>query len=261
MKQKLSVGPDPDELFEVPQRDGTVLRKRRDDLDFDDLTARYHGSYETTERRDAKELRAKREADEHFAELGRLKKLRDQKGSRDLGKVSLPPRGSGIAWVPKPRVLLRSRVWASLGIYDHRMLAALECEHADHGGKQNGNLVLTYDDGEKVGIPRRFFNSTLARLSTLGLVNREHRGGYAGGALRDPSLYRLTYLPQKFEGASGSPIYLNPSNEWIEVELEVLDGKRVLKKGRPPPRKNCFRPVKVTPTKCQKATPTSLMPN
>jgi len=231
MKQKLSQGPDPDELFEVLQRDGTVLRKRRDDLDFDDLTARYHASDDTTERQDAKELRAKREADEHRAELRRLKKLRDKKGSRDLGKVSLPPQGSGIAWIPKPRVLLRSRVWASLGIYDHRMLAALECEHADHGGKQNGELVLTYDNGEKVGIPRRFFKLTLTRLNTLGLVNREHRGGYAGGALRDPSLYRLTYLPQKLEGASGAPLYLYPSNEWIEVELDVLAGKRVLKKG------------------------------
>ena len=102
MKQKLSQGPDPDELFEVLQRDGTVLRKRRDDLDFDDLTARYHASDDTTERQDAKELRAKREADEHRAELRRLKKLRDKKGSRDLGKVSLPPQGSGIAWIPKP---------------------------------------------------------------------------------------------------------------------------------------------------------------
>jgi hypothetical protein len=49
-----------------------------------------------------KELRAKREADEHRAELRRLKQLRDKKGSRDLGKVSLPPQGSGIAWIPKP---------------------------------------------------------------------------------------------------------------------------------------------------------------
>jgi len=90
---------------------------------------------------------------------------------------------------------------------------------------------LTYDNGEKVGIPRRFFKLTLTRLNTLGLVNREHGGCYAGGALRDPSLYRLTYLPQKLEGASGAPLYLYPSNEWIEVELDVLDGKRVLKKG------------------------------
>jgi hypothetical protein len=240
MKQKLSNGPDPDELFEVPQRDGTMLRKRRDDLDFDDLTARCHASDDSTERRNAKELRATREADDHRAELRRLKQLRNKKGSRDLGKVSLPPQGSGIAWIPKPRVLLRSRVWASLRIYDHRMLAALECEHADHGGRQNGELVLTYDDGEKVGIPRRFFNSTLKRLNTLGLVSREHRGGYAGGALRDPSLYRLTYLPQRFEGASGAPLYFYASNEWIEVELEVLDGKCVLKKGRPPPRKTAF---------------------
>jgi len=92
MKQNLSNGPDPDELFEVPQRDGTMLRKRRDDLDFDDLTARCHASDDSTERRNAKELRAKREADEHRAELSRLKKLRDKKGSRDLGKVSLPPK-------------------------------------------------------------------------------------------------------------------------------------------------------------------------
>jgi hypothetical protein len=175
------------------------------------------------------------EADDHRAELHRLKKLRDKKGSRNLGKVSLPPQGSGIAWIPRPRALLRSHVWASLGIYHHRMLAALECEHANHGGKQNGELVFTYTDGEKAGIPRRYFNATLTWLDTIGLMKREHQGSYAGGALRDPNLYRLTYLPQKIEQLSGPPLYLFPSNEWIEVEEEILAGKRVLRGKREPP--------------------------
>jgi len=175
------------------------------------------------------------EADDHRAELRRLKTLRDKKGSRKLGNVSLPPQGSGIAWIARPRALLRSRVWASLGIYHHRMLAALECEHANHGGKQNGELVLTYTDGERAGIPRRCFNETLAWLSAVGLVKREHQGSYAGGALRDPNRYRLTYLPQKIEQLTGPPLYLFPSNEWLEVEEEILAGKRVLRGKREPP--------------------------
>jgi hypothetical protein len=173
---------------------------------------------------------ARMEIGDHRGELIRLKKLRDKKGSHDVGKVSLPPQGSGIAWIPRPRGLLRSQVWASLGIYHLRMLAALECEHVDHGGKQNGSLVLTYSDGEKVGIPRRCFNQTLGWLRKVGLVELEHRGRYAGGALRDPNLYRLTYLPQMIEQVTGPPLYLFASNDWIDVELDVLDGKRTLRR-------------------------------
>jgi hypothetical protein len=234
-----------DELVEVPQLGGAVLVKRRGDLDFNDISARARAADDMVKpkTRSAKE-RIRDEVNDHRAELHRLKKLRDKKGSRNLGKVSLPPKGSGIAWIPRLRPLLRSRVWASLGIYHHRMLAALECEHANHGGKQNGELVFTYEDGERAGIPRRYFNQTLTRLIEIGLVNREHRGRYAGGAFRDPSRYRLTYVPQKVEELSGPPLYLFPSNEWIEVELEILDGNRALRKKRQPPTREKQRPAR-----------------
>ena len=109
----------------------------------------------------------------------------------------------------------------------------------DHAGKENGFLIFTYDDGVRAGIPRASFNSTIGWLIEVGLVEKTHNGGYAGGALRDPSRYRLTYLPQKHEEAIGGPTYLFPIHNWVDIELEVLDGKRFLreKKHKAPSRK------------------------
>src|SRR5262249_6948390 len=183
----------------------------------------------------------------------RLRQLRNQKGSRNVGKVSLPPQSSGISWVARPRALLRSRVWASLGIYHHRMLAALECEHADHGGKRNGALVFTYTDGEKAGIPRRYFKKTMKHLVDIGLAMVQHHGGYAGGALRDPNLYKLTYMPEMLEQLTGPPLYLYASNDWIDIELESLDGMRDLKAKRPSP--NLKRPPKKFTNQVSKTYP------
>jgi hypothetical protein len=223
--------PDKGELVEVPQRNGSVLMKRRGDLDFNDLNARAPANGDVPQPT-KKQIRS----DNHKAELQRLKKLRDNKGSGKIGKVSVPPQGLGISWSPRCRVMKRSRVWASLGIYHHRMLDALECEHEDHGGKQNGCIIFTFDDGEKAGIPRRCFKRTMDDLICVGLVKKEHQGRCAGGARNEPNLYRLTYLPYKIEDISGRPLYLYPSNEWIDVELDMIAGKRrSLKGNRQPP--------------------------
>src|ERR1700730_142950 len=67
---------DRDELVDVPQPDGSVIAKRRGDLNFDDLTARARASADTakSDRASIKDLRGKRELDWHRAELLRLRK-------------------------------------------------------------------------------------------------------------------------------------------------------------------------------------------
>jgi hypothetical protein len=66
---------DKDELLEVPQPDGTVIRKRRADLDFNDLVARAPAPPDLVklEGASAKDRRATRELDQHRAELLQLR--------------------------------------------------------------------------------------------------------------------------------------------------------------------------------------------
>lgn len=168
-----------------------------------------------------------------------MRKLRNQKGDSRRRKVFEIPKSIGIGWTAKPRTLLRSQVWRSLGIYERRALDALERGHCSNAGTENGFLVLTFDEGVRAGIPRRFFNRTMMRLISLGLVIMTRKGSYAGGARLDPNLYRLTYLPHKIKESVGPPIYLFPTNNWIAVELDIVAGKSALrdKRHKPPTRK------------------------
>jgi hypothetical protein len=185
-------GPDMDELGEVPQRDGAPRLKRRGDLDFDDLTARARAVSDTAGPQGTKaELRAKREADQHRDELERLRSwARNSKIKFKPSKILAVP--FDMSFIPRPSVLLSSHVWRSLGIYEHRLLAALEVEHCRHAGKENGNLVLTYDQALRCGIKRNRFLSTRSRLIELKLVEMTHEGQYREAAQRDPCRYRLT---------------------------------------------------------------------
>jgi hypothetical protein len=129
-----------------------------------------------------------------------------------------------MGFVAKPPALLRSAVWRSLGIYGRRMLDALEVEHCNHGGKENGYLVLTYDDAVRWGIPRRSFRATLAELVRKKLVEITHQGSYRGSAQLDPNLYRLTYLRFALRGV-GTTQYFPATHDWVDVELAAINGR------------------------------------
>jgi hypothetical protein len=105
-------------------------------------------------------------------------------------------------------------------------LTALEVEHYRHAGKENGYLVLTYDQAVRFGVARSSFRSVIANLVDLKLIEITHKGQYRQAARTDPNLYRLTYLKHKLESASGAPSYVQASHDWIEIELAVLDGRR-----------------------------------
>jgi hypothetical protein len=185
---------------------------------------------QTSEDNKAK-LRKKREADWLRAELTKLRDFsRNAKSSFKPSKIRVVP--PGMAFVPRPPLLLKSAVWRGLGIYERRMLEALEIEHCRHGGKENGYLILTYDQAVQAGIERRYFLRTIETLKELKLIEVTHTGQYGSLAKTDPNLYRLTYLLHKHAAVSGAPTYFHATHDWIDVELAILNGQRKL----PPPR-------------------------
>ena len=61
----------------------------------------------------------------------------------------------GVGWcVPLPRDLLNSPAWLAMSHQCRKLVDALMAEHADHGGLENGNLLVPYDTLQTRGIRR-----------------------------------------------------------------------------------------------------------
>jgi hypothetical protein len=85
----------------------------------------------------------------------------------------------------------RSPAWLHLSDTARRVLDRLEVEHMEHGGAENGSLVCTYKDFEKVGIRRASVSRALRECVLLGFLEVTQKGGRAISDVRWPSLYRL----------------------------------------------------------------------
>jgi hypothetical protein len=75
-----------------------------------------------------------------------------------------------------------------MSINARRMLDLLELEHMAHGGRENGNLMLTF---VRAGIRRESIAPTMVELERLGWIE-VYRGGYRGFARSMPNRSRLT---------------------------------------------------------------------
>ena len=69
---------------------------------------------------------------------------------RDVGR---PPRDQPWCWYAIE--MMQSDAWRDISINDRRMLDRLESENMSHGGYEDGNLVVTYDQFVAAGIRRK----------------------------------------------------------------------------------------------------------
>ncbi|MFO1143168.1 MAG: hypothetical protein U1E59_12370 [Amaricoccus sp.] len=129
-----------------------------------------------------------------------------------MARRSKPSNPSTIAgqFIAHRVAMLESDAWACLTFTARRALDRLEIEHAHHGGKENGNLVCTYRDFEHFGIRRPSIPSAIRLLVAAGLLEITHQGRGGNSDFRDPSRYRLTYLPT---------LKHKPTDEWERFTL------------------------------------------
>jgi DNA-binding FadR family transcriptional regulator len=105
----------------------------------------------------------------------------------------------------------RSPAWLHLSDTARRVLDRLEVEHMEHGGAENGTLICTYKDFEKIGIRRASISRAIRECVFLGFLEVTQKGGRAISDNRWPSLYRLTYV-------SGRGKRPDVSNEWQRIK-------------------------------------------
>ena len=124
-------------------------------------------------------------------------------------------------FAPRLIEMLRSPAFRVLSLSAHRILARIEIELGNHGGRDNGKLPVTYQNFKDFGISNR---DDIARgnglLCALGFVERTGRGHAGNGEFRRPNLYRLTYLPAFGKG---------PTHEWRKIET-VEEAEKVARK-------------------------------
>jgi hypothetical protein len=150
------------------------------------------------------------------AKVGRAANKFGNKSSFKPSKITNVPAGE--AFIQHWKKLLESRAWRSLSRHAYLALWRLEAEHCNHAGKENGSLIVLYDQFEEWGIPRKWIKPTLTDLVNVGLLVIERQGIAARRGDGIPSLYRLTYLPSKHVPIAGSPYYLEPTNDWTVFE-------------------------------------------
>jgi hypothetical protein len=112
-------------------------------------------------------------------------------------------------FVGRPVEMLESPAYRVLSQSAHRVLSRIEVELGHHGGKDNGNLPVTYDDFEHYGIvDRHLIAQAIRELVAVKLIEIT-KTGYAGNSeFRSPNLFRLTYKHTKRE---------EPTHDWRRI--------------------------------------------
>jgi hypothetical protein len=146
----------------------------------------------------------------------------DAKG-RSTGRLRTN-RHTRIAGQFAPRLIdmLRSPAFQVLSLSGHRVLARIEIELADHGGRDNGQLPVTFKDFEEYGIERHAIGPALAECQALGFIEITRRGRAGNGEWRVPNLFRLTYRHTKSEP---------PTEEWQRI-ASITEAKAIAGEAR-----------------------------
>ena len=89
--------------------------------------------------------------------------------------------------------MLRSPAFCLLSRAAHQILARLEIELADHGGRDNGKLPLTYAQLEEYGLHGHAIAPAIRELEALGFIEVTEQGRAGNAEFRRASKFRITY--------------------------------------------------------------------
>jgi hypothetical protein len=140
--------------------------------------------------------------------------------------------------------MIESPAYRVLSFHARRCLDRIEIEHLRHGGNENGQLPVTYDQFIEYGVmSRRFIGPALRELEALGFIEITEHGCAGNAAYRAPNKFRLTYIPAEWKA----------TDEWRRIKTceEAMTiaqkarakkpGKWRIEKQKPVPQIDVFR--------------------
>lgn len=145
-----------------------------------------------------------------------------------------PKRKNSIDGQFAPRLIemLRSSAFKVLSLSARRLLDRLEIELANHGGTNNGRLIVTYNDFEAYGIDRQAIGPAMREAITLGFVEVTERGRPSESDFgRHPNKFRLTYRDGSVQDS-----WSKPTNEWraFRSPAGALEAQKIARKAKDP---------------------------
>lgn len=143
----------------------------------------------------------------------------------------------------RPVEMLKSPAFRVLSLAGHRIMARVEIELARHGGRGNGQLIVTHANFIAFGIDHKAVAQRIREVEALGLIELTQRGSAGNAQHHVPNMFRLTYLPTD---------HGQPTDDWkkiaSEAEAGVLAAKaRASKRQRSHTPKRGERPTPLFP--------------
>jgi hypothetical protein len=139
-------------------------------------------------------------------------------------------------FAPRTISMLKSPAFCALSLSARRVLDRLEIELASHGGRDNGQLPLTYAQLEAYGLHKDAIAPAIRECVALGFVEITQLGRASSTAeYRHPSKYRLTYRPTE-DGVQ--------SDEWRRIKNEEEAEMKARTARLSPPQKTKRHPRK-----------------
>jgi hypothetical protein len=180
------------------------------------------------------------------------------------------PKGSQWTWWTIE--MMESPAYRALSLSAHRVIARIRIELANHGGKDNGKLPVTFQDFEKYGVHRHAIAPAIREAEALGWIRVTQEGRAGTGDYRAPNMFALTHMPVN---------ELKPTNDWNKIETmaeaEVIAnavrktpntsagkrtstsvGKRTSNAKSPPPKTALQGPAETAPLSIYQRVPTAL---
>jgi hypothetical protein len=180
-----------------------------------------------------------------------------KRGRHDPNAKKLPFMMDG-PFVARPLPMLESPAFWALSFAAHRFLIRLEIEHQRHAGKENGRLIVTYDQFAQ-WMHRNSVAAAQRECCALGFVEVTEQG--RGGPFKRPNRYRLTY-----QNVVGHGVYAAASNEWRTIKT-CEEAQAIAAKARSrgtitvTPRKQKAGPKNDTPPDTVTVTPSPPSPD
>jgi hypothetical protein len=128
-------------------------------------------------------------------------------------------------WSARRREMLESPAYRVLSQSAHRAISRIELELCYHGGNDNGQLPVTFDDFVEYGIDRASVAPALREGEALGFFQITERGRGGNREYRTPNKFYLTFAFGR--GSRAKP----PTDEWRKIKT-IEEAKAIARAAR-----------------------------
>jgi hypothetical protein len=139
---------------------------------------------------------------------------------------------------PRLVSMQESAAYRVLNYSELRMLDRIEIELADHGGRDNGRLPVTFEQFRDYGIRRALIAPSRRALVALGFITFTPGLGAAAASNRRPNLFGMTY---RHMGDAKEP-----THGWRKIE-DLDEAVRVANEARDTLDEGARRPRRKAP--------------